>query len=125
MTSKNKIVLPKGSFIFPSQQLADIDEKVAKEYLHFLVKNMHDAFIIIDKDLKIILMNDMAITMAREYLNLPIQIGSSILDIASPERYEMLKILYQSVFKGSSFETESNFKVLGKEKFYLNSQPEY
>ena len=120
MNPKDKIVLP-PNFILPSQQLGQLDEKVAKEYLHFLVKNMHDAFIIIDRNLSIILMNDMAITMARDFLNLPIQIGMSILDLASPERYETLKILYQSVFKGSSFETESNFKVSGKDKFYLNN----
>ena len=120
MNSKDKIVLP-PNFILPSQQLGQLNEKVAKEYLHFLVKNMHDAFIIIDKNLSIILMNDMAITMARDFLNLPIQIGMSILDFASPERYETLKILYQSVFKGSSFETESNFKVSGKDKFYIQT----
>ena len=122
MRSKEKTVSPSNEdFILPSQQLVQLDEKVAKEYLHFLVKNMHDAFIIIDKDFKIILMNDMAIKMAKDFLNIPVHIGMSILDIASPERHEMLKILYQSVLKGSSFETESNFKILGKEKFYQNN----
>ena len=104
----------------PSDEINQLDAALAKEYLQLLVKNIDDSFIVLNKNLEIILLNDAASIKGNDYLNMPVRIGMSILDITKPERHEMLKILYKSVLEGSCFETESSFNKDGKEMYLQN-----
>ncbi len=117
--SDNKIVLP-------SQHLTQVDAEVTRQYLQYLVKNMNDSIIIINKNLEIILLNDITVERSKKYLDPPLQIGISALNFVKPERHEMLKDLFESIFTGITIERESAFIFGDHEKFYQsNFRPIY
>ena len=71
-----------------------------EEALNLILSNIDDVFILIDKDLKIVTINENTKIKVQKHLGLNISIGSSILDVVAPERRLMMIEVYKQV--GSS-----------------------
>ncbi len=126
MSTKRNSPQSDNKIILPSQQLNQVDAEITRQYLQYLVKNMNDSIIIINKNLEIVLLNDLTVEKSKKYLDQPLQIGISALNFVKPERHEMLKDLFISVFNGITIVRESSFNFEDHEKFYQsNFRPIY
>lgn len=80
----------------------DITErKKAEAEMLLLINNTEEAFIMMDRDLKIVSFNNQFKNLYAIYFGKDIQKGANILDFAQPERRELLTSIYGNVLKGS------------------------
>lgn len=93
----------------------------AETLLSLILSNSEDIFLLVDKDLKIQLYNDVAARMSQLYFNRPIKKGDSILDFAEPCRAGVLTKIYTDVFNGASCKTDIEFNWNGTHKIFQNA----
>src|SRR5215218_9442147 len=106
-------------------QAADIvfstDDSLSKEEaLHLILNNIDDFFFLLDKNLKIICINDQTKLRLNEFMGVNVTEGTSILEIISPERRSMMLDLYQEVLNGDERTSESKFYPDGQERIFEN-----
>jgi PAS domain S-box-containing protein len=90
-----------------------------KEQLPALIlNNLEDTFVLIDRDLRIIRTNEITKQKIAEYFQVTVSEGSGILEMVPPERHTALKKIYEQVFEGSFYKTETEVK-LASETIYL------
>lgn len=77
-----------------------IDDSAAR--MKMILDNTEQAFILIDKNLKIIEMNKVAQRQSKVLFGRNFKIGDNILEYAEPERKSFLRKLYGDLFKGIS-----------------------
>ncbi|MGZ3839435.1 MAG: PAS domain-containing protein [Flavisolibacter sp.] len=75
--------------------------------LDLILNNLEDNFLLIDKNLRILLFNEATRQKALEYLGVSIQKGSSVLQLAPIERHPFLRELYHQVFEGNTRVSET------------------
>lgn len=71
-----------------------------------LIKNTQEPYVLIDLNMDVAAHNTLFYSEYKRIFNREIEIGKSILDYAQPERRNIVKNLYDRVFKGESIETE-------------------
>jgi PAS domain S-box-containing protein len=81
-----------------------------------LLNSIEQSFLLIDFDLNIVSANDFARKSAMELLGVEIRNGCSVLELAPPERHEMLKEVYREIFGGKVIKTCREFSK-GEQKF--------
>jgi PAS domain S-box-containing protein len=70
------------------------------EALQLILNNAEDAFLLLDKELRIVLANQIAIKNTKELSGIGVAKGMSIFEISLPGKYEALKTLYNKVLGG-------------------------
>ncbi|HEY9362093.1 MAG TPA: PAS domain S-box protein [Chitinophagaceae bacterium] len=109
------------------KQLKDTDISFADSYLQLIIDNLDEFFLIVDRNLKILLVNKKAAEYSKEILGFEIKIGMPVLELASPDRTQMLIHLYEDVLRGKTHYSEIAFDTSVKTKRILscNYKPAY
>jgi PAS domain S-box-containing protein len=99
-----------GQVEFIINSATNITEQVLSERENnLMLNNTEDSFIRIDRDLIIQNFNDLFAQNYLQIFGISTKIGDSILEYAQPERREIVKDIYNRVFKGETI--EKNFPV--------------
>lgn len=86
----------------------------------FLINNIEESFLFIDKNLKIASFNNQFRSMYQTYFGTDVFLGDSVLDKARPERKADLEEIFKSVLKGEIVETETDFTASDNSKVTLS-----
>lgn len=78
--------------------------------LGLLYAGMHDYFLLVDPDLRIQLFNQAAYLQTKKLIGKELTVGTSVLELAPPERHPQLIELYKAVLKGERQESETELK---------------
>jgi PAS domain S-box-containing protein len=99
-------------------------KKIEKE-AYILKHNTREPFVIIDRDLHITVFNDQFLKQTYEHFGLEVVEGMSIMDLARPERKELVVELYKHVLKGNKSDYKVDFQSKdGKTtQFYTTHNP--
>lgn len=89
----------------------NVQDRIERE-MSLLMNDAEDSFILLDKDLRIILFNKQFHRLYKEYLGKDVNKGDSIFDYAQPERVETLKEMYQRVLAGSNEKSDIDIPVV-------------
>jgi PAS domain S-box-containing protein len=100
--------------------LTDTDTSIADNYLQLIIDNLDEFFLIVSSSLKIILVNKKAAEFSKETLGFEIKIGMAVLELAPPERTQMLFHLYKDVLRGKTHHSEITFDTPGRSKRILS-----
>lgn len=93
--------------------IQDITEKKINEFhLHQLIDNTEESFLLINKDFTIKTFNKQFKTRYKKHFNKDIRVGESILSYTLDDRVEMIKSIYEDVFRG---ETRSSVLEINNE----------
>ena len=82
-----------------------------EEAMGLILNNLEDTFLLVNKELQIVLTNEATKIKAREYFGVTITHKTSVLDLAPPERHAYLKDLYAQVLLGACKTTESTIHL--------------
>src|SRR5215213_3251116 len=105
----------------PADIVFSTDDSLSKEQaLHLILNNIDDFFFLLDKNLKIICINDQTRLRLNEYIGVNVTEGMSILEIISPERRSMMLDLYREVLNGDERTSESEFYPNGEVRVFEN-----
>lgn len=96
------------------------ERKKAEENIELMLNNTEETFILIDTDLNIMSFNKQFDVNYEKIFKKKIKIGDSILNLTQPERLEMLKKLYERVFKGHREESIIQVNFGNEPKIYRN-----
>lgn len=91
------------------------------DFLQLVLDSTREIFVVIDKSLNIVIFNKEAENAAVHFLGKPFVKGESILNYATPERQEKLKIMYAEILQGTQKKYKFNFP--GGKIYTLNFQP--
>ena len=91
-----------------------------EEGLNLILSNIDDVFILLDKDLNIVTINENTKHKVQKYLGVTISIGCSILEIVAPERRTIMTELYKEVLKGKEMNSETELKFDDETKIFEN-----
>lgn len=90
--------------------ITDITErKKAEREIQLLVNNTEEAFILVDKSLKVVSLNNQFKNLHRDYYNREVETGAYILEYVSPEQAIVTRLIYEKVLTGE--EETSEIKV--------------
>lgn len=78
-----------------------------EEALSLILNNLEDSFLLIDKNLNIIITSERTKEKTYSFLGKKLTPGMSVLELAPPERHPFLRKLYEEVFKGLEKKTET------------------
>ncbi|GAB2622771.1 hypothetical protein GCM10027035_18240 [Emticicia sediminis] len=85
--------------------------KYAENELALLKNNIHEPYVFIDRNLQITSFNQRFVIHAREYLGFDVRPGVSILDMAQPERREIIAEKYRYVLQGHKIQSKVEVKT--------------
>lgn len=88
---------------------AELEKLQAQENLQLLMNNTDESFLMISKDLQVLIYNSAANKYITRFYNIPLKKGLSILSLEPAHNHEFLKNLYRGVFTGQEHETEIRF----------------
>ncbi|MGZ5191538.1 MAG: PAS domain-containing protein, partial [Flavisolibacter sp.] len=91
-----------------------------EEALNLILSNIDDVFILLDKDLNIVTINERTRLKVQNYMGLNINIGTSILEVVAPERRLMMTEIYKEVLQGKEMNTETEMKFADETKIFEN-----
>jgi PAS domain S-box-containing protein len=86
----------------PLTQLVGKDQKKSGEELSLILDNSEEAFVVVDKSLKIISFNLRYKELNNKFFNLEVHKGVSIFHYAQAQQKEYLQFLYSRIFQGYS-----------------------
>ncbi|MEX0812591.1 MAG: PAS domain S-box protein [Chitinophagales bacterium] len=93
----------------------------AAQQLKLFMDNSEEACLLIDKDLKIIASSKLFNKLYKQYFNMKVEAGTSILNYALPERKPIVTKIYEKVFAGKTQEVKIEIPVSESEKVvFLN-----
>src|SRR3954470_15395250 len=92
-----------------------------EEALALILNNLDDLFLLIDRDLRVILTNEHTKQKVREYFQVELSTGMNVLHLAPPERHKDLEQIYAQVFKGSEIKTSTEVQSGNKTIFFEHS----
>jgi PAS domain S-box-containing protein len=78
-----------------------------EEILALILNNLEDTFLLIDKDLKIVITNEHTKHRISKLFGITPHPGMSVLELAPPERHPELERIYKDVFDGKERVTET------------------
>ncbi|CAH0994809.1 Adaptive-response sensory-kinase SasA [Emticicia aquatica] len=83
-------------------RIIDISEKKrAEEEVSLLMNNTEESFILVDTNLIISTFNQQFKNLYKQYFNIEIKKGASILEYSQPDRLEKVKKIYENVLEGN------------------------
>lgn len=91
--------------------LSDCKNLEQEEAFRLILDNAEDTFLLVDKNLRILLANEATKAKARQYFNVTLTKGSSVLDLAPPDKHGFLRKLYAEVFEGAIKTTVSKLQA--------------
>ncbi|MDB5196905.1 MAG: hypothetical protein JWP88_1276 [Flaviaesturariibacter sp.] len=94
------------------QDMADSLFSDKYKVLGLLYANMQDYFLLVDHNLRIQLFNQFTHRHVRNLLGIELSVGTSVLDLAPPERQSQLAKLYKAVLSGERRESETTLNVV-------------
>ncbi len=103
---ENKTRMKHISEIKPSEEESLIKIKALEHQIHLLTFNSEESFILVDKSLAVIAFNRQFFILYLKYFGKEVKNGISVLELAMPERREMLRGVYERTFSGEKTETE-------------------
>ncbi|MGC8750521.1 PAS domain S-box protein [Hydrotalea sp.] len=103
--------------ISASENQAEKNRQLMEE-MQLILSNTDESFIIIDDQLHIVAVNASASIRSEEILGRNLEVGTSILNYASPERLPALKQLYADVLAGHSHKTILAIPYNGQNVYY-------
>src|ERR1700712_4917137 len=81
------------------------------ETLRLILNNLEDAFLVINKNLEIVIASEHTCKKIEAYFGVSITKGMSVLQLAPPERRSGLTALYEEVFTGTERRSETRLQV--------------
>ncbi|MDP9230284.1 MAG: PAS domain S-box protein [Bacteroidota bacterium] len=90
---------------------AEAGAKRSQQFLNLILANTEESFLMIDRNLNIIMHNHAADWWAKRMMGIDIKNGMSIWELAKPERHVLLTNIYENVFNGASHETETKIDL--------------
>ncbi len=94
--------------------------KYAENELALLKNNVHEPYAFIDTNLQITSFNQQFVAQAREYLGFEVKPGVSILDLAQPERKEIIAEKYKYVLQGNKVQNKVEIKTKEGTRIHLS-----
>lgn len=96
----------------PDGKIKDKDELIQhlQGNISLLMLNTEDAFVMVDLEMNVAAFNLKFQEMYEQIFGIQVKLYDLILNYTLPERKEMLKVLYQEVFKGFTQESELSLK---------------
>ncbi len=91
-----------------------------EEAIGLILNNLEDSFLLLNKELQVVLTNEATKAKAKEYFGVTITHKTSVLDLAPPERHGYLKDLYAQVLLGACKTTESTIILNGSVNYLEN-----
>lgn len=88
---------------------AELEKLQAQENLQLLMNNTEESFMMVGKNLQVLSYNTSANKKVKQFYNISLRKGLSILTLDPPQQHEFLKKLYRDVFEGKEHETEVRF----------------
>jgi PAS domain S-box-containing protein len=92
-----------------------------EEALTLILNNLDDLFLLVDRNLRVMLTNEYTRQKVREYFGLDVIIGMNALDLAPRERHKDLEQIYGQVFKGVEFKTSTEVQTANKTIYFEHS----
>ncbi|MFL5808558.1 MAG: PAS domain-containing protein [Flavisolibacter sp.] len=92
-----------------------------EEALRLILDNIDDVFILLDRDLKILSINETTKRNVQHNLGVNITEGKSILELLQPDRRGVMIELYKEVLNGAERSTESQIQTSNGIKIYTNT----
>jgi PAS domain S-box-containing protein len=92
-----------------------------EEALALILNNLDDLFLLIDQDLRVALTNEHTKRKVREYFQVDVTLGMSVLELAPPERRKDLEQVYRQVLKGAEINTSTQVQLGSKTLFFDHS----
>ncbi len=101
------------------------DRKKSEQDINLMMNNTQEAFILINKELKVLSFNRKFQAMYHHFFGIDVQKDASILDYAQPERRESVARIYARVLTGVSEQSEINLPLPGdgKKIFAIHYHP--
>ena len=96
------------------------ERKKAEEAMRLLINNTEESFILVDKNLEIISLNNQFKKLYQEYFQLEVQKGVSILNYSQTGSKETLKQLYNRVLSGKTERSELTIKTQNSQSKYFS-----
>src|SRR5215203_771745 len=97
----------------PHIPLTACEDMSQEDAFHLVLNNLEDTFFLLDKYLCVLISNDATRAKAKEYFGVTVKQGTSILQLAPPEKHTFLKKLFAEVLGGSTRWTETELTVNG------------
>ena len=88
--------------------------------MRLLINNTEESFILVDKNLEIISLNNQFKKLYQEYFQLEVQKGVSILNYSQTGSKETLKQLYNRVLSGKTERSELTIKTQNSQSKYFS-----
>jgi PAS domain S-box-containing protein len=92
----------------------------SEETLRLILNNLEDTFLVVNKNLDIVITSEHTCRKIREYFGFTVKQGMSVLTLAPPERHPHLIDLYAEVFAGAEKKSESRLDVNGHAVYMEN-----
>ena len=92
-----------------------------QEALALILDNLDDLFLLIDRNLRVILTTEHTKQKVKEYFNLEVATGMNVLHMAPPQRHRELANVYEQVFNGAHVKTTTMVEAGGKTIYFEHS----
>src|SRR6476620_11979889 len=92
----------------------------ASEALSLLLNNLEESFLLVDRQLRIVLINNFTRKKFKSFLGADISIGMPILDLAPESRCAGLRSIYEDVLRGAERKSEISFMADGQLRWFEN-----